>query len=209
MSRAFADLCFTDSVRAAQRRYGSREGNLGFETAADPRAELGETEQAFVTERDGFYQASVGETGWPYVQFRGGSAGFLKVLDPSTLAYADQRGNRQYISVGNLDADGRVALILMDYVARRRLKIWGVARIVELGTTDWPAALPAEAAVERAIVIDVKTYDWNCPKHITPRFTEAQIQPRLAGLQAEIERLQAENRRLRDALESVEDRYLP
>ncbi|WP_445371347.1 pyridoxamine 5'-phosphate oxidase family protein [Methylomonas sp. HW2-6] len=209
MSRAFADLCFTDSVRAAQRRYGSREGNLGFETAADPRAELGETEQAFVAERDGFYQASVGETGWPYVQFRGGSAGFLKVLDSRTLAYADQRGNRQYISVGNLDADGRVALILMDYAARRRLKIWGVARIVELDATDWPAALPAEAGVERAIVIDVKAYDWNCPKHITSRFTEAQIQPRLASLQAEIERLQAENRRLRDALQAVERRYLP
>lgn len=200
MSRAFADLCFTASVRAAQSRYGSREGNRGFETAADPRAELGDTEQAFVAERDGFYQASVGETGWPYVQFRGGRSGFLKVLDPRTLAYADQRGNRQYISVGNLDADGRVALILMDYAARRRLKIWGVARIVELGAADWPAALPVEAGVERAIVIDVKAYDWNCPKHITPRYTEAQIQPRLAGLQAEIERLQDENRRLRGAL---------
>lgn len=200
MSRAFAEICFTDSVRAAQSRYGSRAGNLGFETAADPRAELGETEQAFVAERDGFYQASVGETGWPYVQFRGGRPGFLKVLDPRTLAYADQRGNRQYISVGNLDADGRVALILMDYAARRRLKIWGVARIVELGAADWPAVLAVEAGVERAIVIDVRAYDWNCPKHITPRYTEAQIQPRLAGLQAEIERLQDENRRLRGAL---------
>ncbi|MBD9354786.1 pyridoxamine 5'-phosphate oxidase family protein [Methylomonas albis] len=200
MSRAFADICFTDSVRAAQHRYGSRDGNRGFETAADPRAELGETEQAFVAERDGFYQASVGEIGWPYVQFRGGRPGFLKVLDPRTLAYADVRGNRQYISVGNLDADGRVALILMDYAARRRLKIWGVARIVELGAADWPTALPAEAGVERAIVIDVKAYDWNCPKHITPRFTEAQIQPRLTALQLEIERLQAENRQLRDAL---------
>ncbi|WGS87352.1 pyridoxamine 5'-phosphate oxidase family protein [Methylomonas sp. UP202] len=200
MSRAFADICFTDSVRAAQNRYGSRDGNLGFETAADPRAELGETEQAFVAERDGFYQASVGETGWPYVQFRGGRPGFLKVLDPRTLVYADVRGNRQYISVGNLDADGRVALILMDYAARRRLKIWGVAHIVELGTADWPTALPAEAGVERAIVIDVKAYDWNCPKHITPRFTEAQIQQRVAGLLAEIEGLQAENRRLREGL---------
>lgn len=203
MSRAFVEISFTEAVRAAQTRYGSREGNAGFERTADRRDVLGEIERDFIRARDGFYQASVGDNGWPYVQFRGGPPGFLQVLDKRRLAYADYRGNRQYISVGNLSADGRIALILMDYAQRRRLKIWGVATLVDRGAPDWPAALEADLAdpaVERVVVIDVKAYDWNCPKHITPRFTEAQIQQRLAALHEEIRRLTSENRGFRERL---------
>jgi len=130
MSRAFADLTFTLAVKAAQTRYGSRGSNERLETTPERNDTLSDAETEFITARDGFYQASVSQSGWPYVQFRGGPAGFLKVLDPKTIAYSDFRGNVQYLSVGNVSADDRVALILMDYANRRRLKIWGRARIV-------------------------------------------------------------------------------
>src|SRR5829696_1473834 len=123
MARAFAEITFTPSVRVAQSRYGSRAANAGFEHAEERRDILTKREAEFIHGRDGFYQASVSETGWPYVQFRGGPQGFLKVLDERTIGYADFRGNVQYISAGNIAADGRVALILMDYPNRRRLKI--------------------------------------------------------------------------------------
>jgi len=171
MTRAFAEIGFTPSVRAAQKAQGSA---VGYEKllAADAAAldTLEDREIAFITARDGFYQASVSETGWPYVQFRGGPAGFLKVLDDRTIAYADFRGNRQYVSPGNLSADGRVSLILMDYPNRRRLKIWGRARLVErLHVAGYPAR------PERAVVITVEAYDWNCPQHIPQRFTLAEL----------------------------------
>jgi hypothetical protein len=144
---------------------------------------LTERETHFIAARDGFYQATVSETGWPYVQFRGGPAGFLKVLDGRTIGYADFRGNVQYVSVGNLLTDARVALILMDYANRSRLKILGRARLVE---ESEDAALPARLAVpgypsrvERAVLITVEAYDWNCPQHITPRYTEAEFREHL------------------------------
>ena len=130
MANVFAEITFTPSVKAAQTLYGSRQANMGFELSEDPRNTLGERETEFIAERDSFYQATVSESDWPYVQHRGGPTGFLKVLDERTLGFADFRGNIQYLSVGNLNANDRISLILMDYPNRRRLKIWGRARIV-------------------------------------------------------------------------------
>ena len=195
MARAFADITFTKSVKAAQTLYGSREQNSFFEKAEDPRNTIGERELQFIQTRDSFYQATVGENGWPYVQHRGGPPGFLKVLDDRTFGYADYRGNMQYISVGNIGSDERVSLILMDYVHRRRLKILGHAQIVDsqnnpellnkLYDTDY------DATVERGIVVHVDALEWNCPQHITQRFTETEVKRAVAPLLAEIEELKS------------------
>lgn len=186
MARAFADISFTDSVKAAQSLYGSRESNRSFELADDPRNTLGEVEAEFIEARDSFYQATVGENGWPYVQHRGGPIGFVKVLDERTLGYADYRGNRQYISVGNINSDERISLIFMDYVNRRRIKIWGRAKVVhESENMELVARLEDShyrARIERAVIIHVEAYEWNCPQHITPRYTEAEIQELISPL---------------------------
>lgn len=201
MSRAYSDIAFTPAVRALQSRMGSRSAYAAFDHTNDRRDTLTGHEAAFIGERDGFYQATVSETGWPYVQFRGGPAGFLKVLDASTLAYADFRGNRQYISVGNLGGNDRVSLMLMDYASRQRLKILGRVRLVN--EADDPALiaqlrLPGyRAQIERAVVIDVQAYDWNCPQHITPRFTEAEIEQAVQPLRDELEQLRQELARVR------------
>jgi predicted pyridoxine 5'-phosphate oxidase superfamily flavin-nucleotide-binding protein len=196
MPRAFADIAFTPRVKAAQQRHGSREANLAHERAEDPRDTLGAREAEFIAARDSFYMATVTETGWPYVQHRGGAPGFLRVLDERTLGFADFRGNRQYMSVGNLEADARVSLILVDYANRRRLKIWGVARMVD--QAESPELIERlevpdyRAPVERGIVIDVRAIDWNCPQHITRRFTETEVEQALAALRAENAALRAE-----------------
>lgn len=193
MSRAYYDIAFTPAVRAVQTRMGSRATYAPLDHTDDRRDALTADEAEFIHERDGFYQASVSESGWPYVQFRGGPAGFLKVLDGKTIGYADFRGNVQYISVGNLQGNDRVALILMDYANQRRLKILGHARLVD--RREDPALIARlelphyRASVERAVVITVEGYDWNCPQHITPRFTEAEINVGIAPLHEEIERL--------------------
>ncbi len=200
MPTAFAAIAFTSSVKAAQELYGSREANRGLELAPAAREELSAREAGFIAARDSFYQATVSESGWPYVQHRGGPAGFLRVLDARTIGYADFRGNVQYVSVGNVAADARVALILMDYANRRRLKIWGRARIVH--AIDDPALMAGleipgyRARVERGIVIQVEAFDWNCPQHITQRFTKAEADARLAAL---IE----ENRALKSQLDAA------
>ena len=195
MPRAFAEIAFTPSVVAAQERYGSRWANHGFTLAAEAGNRLGAAESAFIAERDSFYQATVSQDGWPYVQHRGGPPGFLRVLDPGTLAYADFRGNRQYLSVGNLNADDRLTLILVDYANQRRLKIWGRARLVH---ADQDAALLARLAlpgysarVERGVVIAVAAFDWNCPQHITPRYTLAEVEALASPLVEENRRLKA------------------
>ena len=204
MSRAYSDIAFTPTVRAMQRRMGSRASYARLDQAEDRRDELTEREAEFIHGRDGFYQATVSETGWPYVQFRGGPAGFLKVLDAKTLAYADFRGNLQYISVGNLEGNDRVSLLLMDYANQRRLKILGRVRLVN--EAEDPALLVRlklpqyRAEVERAFVITVEGYDWNCPQHITPRFTEAEIEQAVQPLRAELEQARRELARLRSAL---------
>ena len=193
MPRAFATLTFTPHVKAAQTRYHSRDANHGFELGPDSGATLGPAEAEFIAARDSFYQATSGSNGWPYVQHRGGPVGFLQVLDAHTLAYADFRGNRQYLSVGNLGGNPRMALILMDYPNRRRLKLWCKARVVD--ADDDPALMaqlenPAyRARIERAIVLHVNAFDWNCPQHITPRFSAAEYHAELAPLQAELARL--------------------
>jgi len=195
MPRAFADITFTESVKATQQRYGSREHNKHFEFADDPRDRLGEKEIHFIQARDSFYQATTSENGWPYVQHRGGPIGFLKVLDEQHFGYADFRGNFQYISVGNINHNDRVSLILMDYVNRRRLKIWGYAHVVH--QEENPALLEllslAEygATVERGIVIRVAALEWNCPQHITQRFSEEDIKQVLEPLIAENTMLKA------------------
>jgi len=187
MGHAFADIAFTPAVRAAQSRMGSRERLAAFDHMTDRNSRLSPREAEFITARDSFYQATVSETGWPYVQFRGGPAGFLKVLDDQTIGYAAFRGNMQYISTGNLAANDRVSIILMDYAHRTRLKLLGRARMVELD--EDPALITRlelpdyRARVERGIVISVEAFDWNCPQHITPRFTEAELAPLLAELE--------------------------
>jgi len=201
MSRAYSDLAFTPTVRAMQTRMGSRSSYARLDQAEDRRDALTAREAEFIHERDGFYQATVSETGWPYVQFRGGPAGFLKVLDARTLAYADFRGNLQYISVGNLEGNDRVSLMLMDYANQRRLKILGRVRLVS--AADDPNLLARlrlpryRAQVERAFVITVEAYDWNCPQHITPRFTEAEIEQAVLPLRTELEQARLELARLR------------
>ncbi|MEO1092317.1 MAG: 2Fe-2S iron-sulfur cluster-binding protein [Pseudomonadota bacterium] len=202
MSQAFADITFTPAVKAAQTRYGSREANRWAETSNQRKDRLTTRERSFIERRDGFYQATVNEDGWPYVQFRGGPAGFLRVIDDATLGFADFRGNTQYLSVGNLTANDRIALILMDYPNRRRLKLWGRTRIVD--ADEDPAlmarlAVPSyDARIERALLITVDAYDWNCPQHITPRFSEAELAEVLAPITVRVDELADENRRLRD-----------
>ncbi len=174
MSRAYSDLTFTPAVRSMQTRMGSRSALAPLDQSDDRRDVLTSEEAEFIHARDGFYQATVNESGWPYVQFRGGPAGFLKVLDAKTIGYADFRGNVQYISIGNLLGNDRVSIILMDYANRRRLKILGRVRLVsEDEDPDLMARLELpnyRAHVERAVVITVEAYDWNCPQHITPAF---------------------------------------
>jgi predicted pyridoxine 5'-phosphate oxidase superfamily flavin-nucleotide-binding protein len=201
MAHRFAEIAFTDSVKAAQERRGSRSANARWEAHAPPDVELADREASFVAARDSFYLATVGETGWPYVQHRGGPTGFLKVIDASTLAFADFGGNRQYVSVGNSAGDNRVSLFMIDYANRLRLKVLGRMRVHEL--LDAPPGLAAAVAVpgyrarvERVMAVRVEAFEWNCPQHITPRFTEGEVlaatQPlrdRVAALEAELERL--------------------
>lgn len=202
MPRAFAEIAFTPTVLAEQARQGSAGGYAKFlDDGVTTGDALGPAEAAFIGERDGFYQATVGETGWPYVQFRGGPRGFLKVLDEKTLAYADFRGNRQYLSVGNLRGDDRIALILVDYPNRRRLKLWGRARLVEAAADPALVARlhdPAyRAKPERAVVIDLAALDWNCQQHLPQRYTLEELEPALAQIRGELQRLRAENDALR------------
>ena len=179
MPRKYPEIAFTEPVRSAQERYGSRTMAERLESMPFDDEQLSVRELAFIGERDSFYLSSVGADGWPYIQFRGGPKGFLKPLDTRTLGYADYRGNRQYISVGNLRAEQRVALFFMDYANRRRLKMFARAEVFDASERpDLVARLtdPAyPATVERAILFHVVAFDWNCPQHITPRYTEAEF----------------------------------
>ncbi|KON79795.1 pyridoxamine 5'-phosphate oxidase family protein [Azoarcus sp. PA01] len=183
MANAFIHIAFTAKVRALQARMGSREAYARGEQGAVEEAVLGPYETAFIEARDSFYLGTVSETGWPYVQHRGGPAGFLKVLDARTIGFADFTGNRQYVSAGNLAGDDRVSLFLMDYPHQTRLKILGRARVVdEDSEPDLLARLDNphyRARVERGIVIRIEGFDWNCPKYITPRFTEDEVAQRI------------------------------
>ncbi|GAA1500760.1 pyridoxamine 5'-phosphate oxidase family protein [Kitasatospora kazusensis] len=200
MSR-YAHLAYTETVRRVQREQGSALAGDRRLAGADEPELLTDAEAGFIESRDGFYLASVSETGWPYVQYRGGPPGFVHVLDERTLAYADVRGNRQYISTGNVRADGRVALFFMDYARQGRLKMFGHAT-VQSPETDPALAerlglVRTEGKVERLMLIRVEGFNWNCHQHITPRFSEAELRPHLDPLRARLAALEEENRALR------------
>lgn len=204
MTHRFAEIAFTDTVKAAQEHYGTRAHNERLEARGGPNDALGPAEAEFIAARDSFYMATVSRTGWPYVQHRGGPPGFLRVLGPQQLGYADFRGNAQYVSVGNLWHDDRVALFLMDYARRQRLKILGRMHVADISACDPETLKRVEipsyrARIERVMLIDVEAFDWNCPQHITPRFTQADVdavvQPlkqRIAHLEAQLHALGAE-----------------
>jgi len=203
MSYGFLDIAVTPSVRAAQAAMGADrlwsdfKGHRAFDRFTPAEA-------AFIGDRDSFYMATVSETGWPYVQHRGGPRGFLKLVDDHRLAFADYRGNRQYISLGNLSADNRAALILVDYARRARMKLFAHVEIVA------PEADPAlaelvtvpgyKAVIERIFVLRLAAFDWNCPQHITPRHSDEQIVEGVRPLRERLDELQVENAALRARL---------
>ncbi|MEE4191148.1 MAG: pyridoxamine 5'-phosphate oxidase family protein [Halieaceae bacterium] len=199
MAHSYHEIAFTPTILDLQSQDGSRDNYAAMSEGSRYANRLTEREGAFIGERDSFYMASVSETGWPYVQHRGGPKGFMKVLDEKTIGFADYSGNRQYVSTGNFRKDDRVSLFFMDYPNRRRLKMLGRVRIVESHETDILEQLedPDYAVqIERAFLITVDGFDWNCPAHITPRFTEEEVR-------AGVEELMAENRRLKHALENA------
>lgn len=208
MAQNYIRTLFTDAARALQQQAGSRGTYARMEEGGDGSPDLlGKKEAMFLAARDSFYIASVTADGWPYVQHRGGSAGFLKLLDGNRVAFADYPGNKQYISTSNLQAEPRVSLFLMDYPNRRRLKILGKANIVE--PDEDPALLASlinpedKTVVERIYVIEVIGFDWNCPQYITPRFTEAEIAAAVGPLTAELEQLRSEVAELRATKDSL------
>jgi uncharacterized protein len=201
MAYPFGSLVFTPVVKALQERYGSRRSYVKRQESHFSQDALGPDEEGFLAECDSFYMASIGETGWPYVQHRGGPKGFLKVLDGHTIGFADFRGNKQYISTGNLTTNERVALILVDYPRQARLKILGSVQIFEgADAAEWIEKLrdsDNSTPIERVFIIHVDAFDWNCQQHITRRFTEEQIRNVLAPFEKRMEELAAENEKLR------------
>jgi predicted pyridoxine 5'-phosphate oxidase superfamily flavin-nucleotide-binding protein len=203
MPYGFLDVAVTPSVQAAQAKMGADriwrnfKGHRQFDRFTD-------NETAFIAQRDSFYLASVSETGWPYVQHRGGPVGFLKLVDDRTLAFADYRGNRQYISTGNLAADDRVCLFLMDYPHRTRLKIYAHADILVLDDDPALTALVTmpeyKAKLERIFRLRLEAFDWNCPQHIVPRFTEQEIAEAVRPLRDRLAQFETENAELRSRL---------
>ena len=196
MAKKFRELTFTPSVRAAQAHHFGFDTPESGTSAPDP---LTPDEQAFIASRDSFYLATVSETGWPYVQHRGGPAGFLRVLNSSQLAFADYQGNRQLLTTGNLAVTNRVCLFLMDYPQRTRLKLLGHARVLRArehpDLVEQYADKPERSIVERIVLIDVVSFDWNCPKYITPRYTREEVEQAITPLReriAELERQLAE-----------------
>lgn len=196
MSHRFADIAFTPTVKAVQKRQGSRKAYAQNEDVAEPfNHQLTEAEAGFIAARDSLYMASVGETGWPYIQHRGGPAGFVRVLDAQTIGFADFRGNRQYISVGNLLTNDRVSLFFMDYPNRTRLKLLGRAQTVDPGDVETLRQLTVpgyRANVERGILIRIEGFDWNCPQHITERFSLDEVRKVTTPLLTRIAELEAQ-----------------
>jgi len=199
----FLEVAVTPSVRAAQADMGVDQIWLGENDR--PSDTLTENEIAFIATRDSFYIASVSETGWPYVQHRGGKTGFLKVVDPQTMAFADYRGNRQYISAGNFAANDRACLFLMDYVRRTRLKVYAHVERLTLDAnpslTDLVSDPTYWGRAERIFKLRLEAYDWNCPQHIIPRYTEQQVEQAVAPLRQKLQQLEAENAALRARVE--------
>ena len=195
MATKYLDLTFTDSVCRAQKQY---YGSTGAITGAPERDPLGQAEAEFIAARDSFYLGSISESGWPYIQHRGGPQGFLRVIDEMTLAFADYKGNRQLLTTGNVSMNDRVALFLMDYKNRARLKILGHARVEDARIHSELVAQIADSnmrsSVERLVFIDVVSFDWNCPKHITPRYSIGEIEELAEPLRKQITELEAQLR---------------
>lgn len=203
MSYGFLDIAITPSVRAVQAGMGADRAWVDFKGHREfDRYTANEAD--FIADRDSFYIATVSETGWPYVQHRGGPRGFLKVVDDRTLAFADYRGNRQYISTGNLAADDRACLFLMDYRSRQRLKIYVHVKVLALDDDPSLTArvtMPGyKASLERIFQLRLAAFDWNCPQHITPRFTEGEVDEFARSLRERVTELEAENAQLRARL---------
>ena len=202
MGHRFLEIVGTPAVHAAQAANDSRRSYARMEGGPPNHDQIGAAEAAFIAARDSFYIASVSATGWPYLQHRGGSTGFLKVLDLRLLGFADYSGNKQYVTLGNIATDDRVALFLMDYPNRRRIKILG--RIALVAGDDNPelAARLADGGVaaERFFVIRVEAFDWNCPQHITPRYTAADIEAAVEPLRRRLRATEVENAELRAQL---------
>jgi predicted pyridoxine 5'-phosphate oxidase superfamily flavin-nucleotide-binding protein len=189
-----SDVAFSDSVKAVQTRLGSRKSYARLETGDGWETTISTDLAAFIAEQTSFFLATASAAGQPYIQHRGGPKGFLRVLDDKTLAFADFRGNRQYVTMGNLAENAKVCLFLIDYVHRQRVKVWGEGRVVE----DDPALVAKlvvpgyDARPERAIVISVATWDANCPQHIPVRFDAADVEAALAARDQRIAELEAE-----------------
>jgi predicted pyridoxine 5'-phosphate oxidase superfamily flavin-nucleotide-binding protein len=193
MAGKFLELAFTPKVLAVQQKYFGRAQHLPPQPERDA---LTDDEAQFIRSRDSFYMATVSENGWPYMQHRGGQPGFLRVVSPTQLAFADYKGNRQMLSTGNLAANTRVCLFLMDYPQRTRLKILGRASVVDAREQPELIAQFAEAEtrgiVERIFLIEIISYDWNCPKYIAPRYTAAEVEEAVAPLRERIAELEAQ-----------------
>lgn len=189
MNENFTKYAFTESVKQVQEQYGSRKSYSRMELSGD-RYVLTDREKPFIESRDSFYLATVGDNGWPYVQFRGGPIGFLKVLDDSTLDFADFRGNRQYISSGNIISTKKTSLFLIDYPTKQRLKIWAESEVHH--ANEEPELVKSvempdyEAHIERIFIMKIRAYDWNCPQHITPRYTTDEIAKEISLLNPSI-----------------------
>jgi predicted pyridoxine 5'-phosphate oxidase superfamily flavin-nucleotide-binding protein len=196
MVHKFAEIAFTPTVKKVQEQQGSRTSYARMEGVPEAMNHaLTSAEAGFIAQRDSLYMATVSETGWPYIQHRGGPAGFVRVLNEHTIGFADFRGNRQYVSVGNLMADDRVSIFFMDYPNRTRLKLFGHARIVGLDDQAMLGRLELpdyRARVERGFLITVEGFDWNCPQHITERFTLDEIRAMSEPLTTRIAELEAE-----------------
>ncbi len=194
MAGRYLETYFTPEVLDAQAHYYGCSQIIPPQPEREP---LNAEEAEFIARRDSFYMATVTSAGWPYLQHRGGPAGFLKVLDPQTLGFADFKGNRQLVSTGNLAASDRVSLFLMDYPRRKRLKILGHARILDArehrDLADQLTPTPdLRGKVERLFLINVVSFDWNCPQYITPRYTVAEVEEAVAPLKQRIAELEAQ-----------------
>jgi predicted pyridoxine 5'-phosphate oxidase superfamily flavin-nucleotide-binding protein len=195
--KTFADLAFTPVVQELQQRHGSRAAYARMRSVSGRGEGLGPREAEHLAGADSFYMATVSETGWPYIQHRGGPRGFLRVLSPTLLAFADFSGNRQFVSVGNAMRDARASLIVTDYQNRRRLKLLGRLRFEAIDDADSTLITAAELAgycarAERIGIIEVEAFDWNCPKHITQRFTLEAVEAAAWPLRERIHQLEAE-----------------
>lgn len=200
MVKNFTSLAFTDEIKSLQEKYGSRRSYERMEMRT-PSDGLSDNERNFISERDSFYMASIGENGFPYIQHRGGPKGFVKVIDKNTIGFIDFSGNKQFITVGNLATHANVSLFMMDYPAQARLKIYAKAEIIELN--DRPDLMeilsldeyPAKA--ERIILLHIEAFDWNCPQHISPRFTIEEFEEMLAPQREYVSKLELELRELK------------